>query len=99
MSSEAGASKLRWGWVAVTYNIRSGFWLTPAEAARMLGISPNTLCRWADSGMVTSLRPFPASHRRYLQPEIEEVLRICKERRPLRQELQRHMDELAGGGL
>ena len=44
--------------------------LTISEAAAMLGISPNTLRRWADQGVVKTIK-LPSGYRRFELTEIE----------------------------
>jgi excisionase family DNA binding protein len=48
-------------------------WLTLGEASRMLGVDPDTLRRWADSGKVDVLKT-PGGHRRFLRETIEVML-------------------------
>ncbi len=42
----------------------------PAEAARVLGVSPYTLSAWADRGLIRVVT-LPTGHRRYFRQEIE----------------------------
>jgi len=46
--------------------------LTPGQAARMLGVSPRTVSRWADEGRLTHLVTL-GGHRRFLREEIEAI--------------------------
>lgn len=48
-------------------------WLTLGEASRMLGVDPDTLRRWADSGKVDVFHT-PGGHRRFLRTSIEGML-------------------------
>lgn len=48
-------------------------WLALGQAASMLGVDPDTLRRWADSGRVRSYTT-PGGHRRFARPELERVL-------------------------
>ncbi|HEY8757319.1 MAG TPA: helix-turn-helix domain-containing protein [Candidatus Limnocylindria bacterium] len=48
-------------------------WLTLGEASRMLGVDPDTLRRWADTGKVEVLKT-PGGHRRFLRESIEGML-------------------------
>ncbi len=48
--------------------------LTPAEAARKLGVTPNTVTRWSRAGKLSSLQTM-GGHRRFRLSEIERVLR------------------------
>lgn len=43
-----------------------------SEAARRLGVHPNTLRKWADDGTIPSLR-MPSGHRRF---DVEELARF-----------------------
>lgn len=44
------------------------------EAARLLGVHPNTLRNWADRGLVRAIK-LPSGHRRFALAEIERVRR------------------------
>jgi len=48
--------------------------LTPAEAARMLGVTPNTVTRWSRAGKVSAIQTM-GGHRRFRRAEVERVLR------------------------
>jgi excisionase family DNA binding protein len=50
-------------------------WLALGAAASMLGVDPDTLRRWADTGRVRSYTT-PGGHRRFARPELERVLAI-----------------------
>ena len=50
-----------------------GTWLTLGEASRMLGVDPDTLRRWADTGKVDVFHT-PGGHRRFLRTSIEGML-------------------------
>ncbi len=43
--------------------------LTPGEVARMFGVDPKTVTRWASSGKLTALRTL-GGHRRYRAAEV-----------------------------
>ncbi len=47
--------------------------LTPAEAAKKLKVSPITLRKWADAGLI-EVRTTIGGHRRYLASEVEGML-------------------------
>ena len=40
-------------------------WVTPAEAADLLGVHPRTLANYADRGLVATTRLTVSGHRRY----------------------------------
>lgn len=46
--------------------------LSTAEAARELGVHPNTLRGWVDRGLVPAVR-LPSGHRRFLPEQIEKI--------------------------
>lgn len=48
-------------------------WVTLTEACRMLGVSPSTVRRWADSGMVRTFVT-PGGHRRFSRAGLEAML-------------------------
>lgn len=48
-------------------------WVTLTEACRMLGVSPSTVRRWADSGMVRTFVT-PGGHRRFSRAGLEALL-------------------------
>jgi excisionase family DNA binding protein len=48
--------------------------LTPAEAAHMLGVTPNTVTRWSRAGKVSAIQTM-GGHRRFRRSEVERVLR------------------------
>ena len=48
--------------------------MTVAQAARLLGVHPNTLRSWADKGMVPVVM-LPNGYRRFAFEEIEQVRR------------------------
>jgi excisionase family DNA binding protein len=47
--------------------------VTSAEAARMLGVGPTSIKRWADSGLLTCART-PGKHRRFVRRDVERFL-------------------------
>jgi len=51
-----------------------GALLTPAEAARRLGVTPNTVTRWSRAGRLAAIQTI-GGHRRFRRAEIERVLR------------------------
>lgn len=44
--------------------------LTPREAARFLGVHPNTLRRWSDAGLLEAYRVGIAGHRRFKRADL-----------------------------
>ena len=44
--------------------------LTVREAAKLVGVSPDTVRRWADAGRLASYR-LPSGHRRFDQSKVE----------------------------
>jgi excisionase family DNA binding protein len=48
--------------------------LTPAEAARKLGVTPNTVTRWSRAGKISAIQTM-GGHRRFRRAEIDRVLR------------------------
>jgi excisionase family DNA binding protein len=56
-------------------------WLTLGQASRTLGVTPNTLRRWADSGEVPSFTT-PGGHRRFLISVVQALLPASRTRRP-----------------
>ncbi len=56
-------------------------WLTLGQASRTLGVTPNTLRRWADRNQVPSFVT-PGGHRRFLATAIEAFLPTGRVRRP-----------------
>jgi excisionase family DNA binding protein len=48
--------------------------LTPAEAARKLGVTPNTVTRWSRAGKIAAIQTM-GGHRRFRRAEIERLLR------------------------
>lgn len=47
--------------------------LTPAEAARVLGVTPNTVTRWSRAGRISAIRTM-GGHRRFRRSDIERAL-------------------------
>ena len=47
--------------------------LTPAEVARMFGVDPKTVTRWATAGLIGSIRT-PGGHRRFRETEVTTFL-------------------------
>lgn len=51
--------------------VGSGDELTPAEAAKILGVSPSTVRRYEESGLLVPRRLLGSGHRRYRRAEVE----------------------------
>lgn len=47
--------------------------MTPGEVARMFGVDPKTVTRWADAGKLSALRTL-GGHRRYRADEVVTLL-------------------------
>jgi excisionase family DNA binding protein len=48
-------------------------WLTPGEVARLFGVDPKTVTRWAAAGKLTPQRTL-GGHRRYRADEVRGLL-------------------------
>lgn len=47
--------------------------LTPGEVARLFGVDPKTVSRWADAGRLEALRTL-GGHRRYRADQVRQLL-------------------------
>ena len=56
-------------------------WLTLGEASTTLGVTPNTLLRWADRGQIPSFVT-PGGHRRFLVTAVQSLVPTARTRRP-----------------
>lgn len=56
-------------------------WLTLGQASRTLGVTPNTLRRWADKGQIPSFTT-PGGHRRFPQAAVQALVPAGRSRRP-----------------
>ena len=56
-------------------------WMGLGEAARLLGVAPTTLRRWADDGVVRSFVT-PGGHRRFLRSSLESMIPTARPERP-----------------
>lgn len=59
-------------------SIRSEQFLSRAEVAEFLNVSPSTITRWADSGKLVCFRTL-GGHRRYSRESILELVRILSQ--------------------
>jgi len=59
----------------------SGVWLTLGQASQTLGVTANTLRRWADRGQVPSFTT-PGGHRRFLASAVQALVPAARARRP-----------------
>lgn len=48
--------------------------LTPAEVAKMFGVDPKTVTRWAKAGKLSAIRTL-GGHRRYRASDVRRLLR------------------------
>ena len=56
-------------------------WLTLGQASRTLGVTANTLRRWADRGEISSFTT-PGGHRRFLASAVQALVPAGRARRP-----------------
>ena len=56
-------------------------WLTLGQASQTLGVTPNTLRRWADRGQISSFTT-PGGHRRFLVSAVQAMVPAGRARRP-----------------
>jgi excisionase family DNA binding protein len=54
--------------------------LTTTEAAKVLGVSPRTLARYAERGQLTPTVVLPSGHYRWMLSDIREQLRQLRQR-------------------
>jgi len=50
--------------------------LTISQAARLLGVHPDTLRRWEKAGKIASIRFMKRGHRRY---SVDEIMKLIKD--------------------
>lgn len=62
-------------------SVKDPGWVTLTEACRMLGVSPSTVRRWADTGMVRTFVT-PGGHRRFSRVGLEALLPARPSERP-----------------
>ena len=65
-------------------------WLALGAASRLVGVAPDTLRRWADSGKVESYVT-PGGHRRFLRSSLEAMINAPR-RAPLRRRAAHRLD-------
>lgn len=59
-------------------------WLTRAQVATVLAVSPSTVTRWADEGRLRCVRTL-GGHRRYHKREIAQIVRLVQSSEPCEQ--------------
>jgi excisionase family DNA binding protein len=69
-------------------------WLTLGQASRTLGVTPNTLRRWADRGQIASFIT-PGGHRRFLVSAVQALVPASRVRRPALAALGASSDHMA----
>ena len=69
-------------------------WLTLGEASRALGVTPNTLRRWADRGQIPSFTT-PGGHRRFPLSAVQALVPAARTRRPALTRLGASSDRMA----
>jgi excisionase family DNA binding protein len=52
-------------------------YMTPAEVARLLGVAPRTVSRWADQGRISHSVTL-GGHRRFLRSDIVKLLDLSR---------------------
>lgn len=50
-------------------------WLTPRQAAALVGITPDTIRKWANDGVLPTQRVRAGSHRRFRRSDVEALIR------------------------
>ena len=55
-------------------------WLPLGAASRLVGVGPDTLRRWADTGKVQSYQT-PGGHRRFLRSSLEAMINAPRRQR------------------
>jgi excisionase family DNA binding protein len=60
---------------------QAGRWLTLGQASQTLGVTPNTLRRWADRGQIPSFTT-PGGHRRFPVSAVQALVPAGRARRP-----------------
>lgn len=71
--------------------------LTPGEVAQLFRVDPKTVTRWAKAGKLTCVRTL-GNHRRYVEDEVQALLRgsvaVRKTPQPVRRE-----EDIKGFGI
>ena len=70
-------------------------WLPLGAASRLVGVGPDTLRRWADSGKVESYTT-PGGHRRFRETEVKALLASLTTPAPLDRSADRAARKNAG---
>lgn len=53
--------------------------LTPQRAAALLGVTPDTIRKWANEDVLPSQRVRPGSHRRFKRSDVEALIERAKQ--------------------
>jgi excisionase family DNA binding protein len=69
-------------------------WLTLGQASRTLGVTPNTLRRWADRGQIPSFIT-PGGHRRFPITAVQALVPAGRMRRPMLATIGASSDQMA----
>ncbi|WP_019629523.1 hypothetical protein [Actinomadura atramentaria] len=73
---QPGGRTARIGLVARVNGIWGGRWMSADFAAKLVGVAPTRLARWAKAGLISSRRDEPGARHRYLRPELVIVSRL-----------------------
>ena len=49
-------------------------WLTPRQAAALIGVTADTVRKWANDGILPSQRTRPGGHRRFLRSDVDALV-------------------------
>ena len=73
---------------------QAGAWVTLTEACRLLGVSPSTVRRWADAGVIRTFVT-PGGHRRFSRASLESLLPVHQPAHPTPADLGETSDRMA----
>lgn len=57
-------------------------WLAPRQVAALIGITPDTVRKWANDGILPTQRIRAGGHRRFRRSDVEALLRSGDESEP-----------------